>query len=163
MNSAQPNPRPAAWYRHPWPWLLMIPPLAAVIGGIAMVVLTARQPMPMVVDDYGKIGLVTERNHDRDRAARKSGIRAELEYRSDVRLLSLRLENTRPEWLEIELLHPTLAGRDATLRLFPQNGRYQVRVPETVQGRYHLQVLPPGGEWRLTADWQGESRLRLTP
>ena len=26
-----------AWYRHLWPWLLMLPPLAAVCGGIMMI------------------------------------------------------------------------------------------------------------------------------
>lgn len=154
---------PAPWYRQPWPWLLMIPPLAAVIGGLAMLILTARQPLPMVVDDYGKIGLVTQRNQARDRAAQQAGVAARLVYQADQRLLSVELENARPVWLDLRLLHPTLAEHDLELRLLPRDGRYQARLPVGVAGRYHLQLLPPDAGWRLTADWRGQPELRVMP
>ena len=32
------------WYRHLWPWLLMLPPLASVIGGIVTLILAGGPP-----------------------------------------------------------------------------------------------------------------------
>ena len=33
-----------AWYREPWPWLLMLPPLASVAGGLVMLYLALSEP-----------------------------------------------------------------------------------------------------------------------
>jgi hypothetical protein len=41
---------PPPWYRQLWPWLLMAPPIAAVLGGIATVVLAVVSFDGMVAD-----------------------------------------------------------------------------------------------------------------
>ena len=44
MSPAAPKP----WYRHVWPWLLIIPPLAAVIGGLLTLYLAITRPDDLV-------------------------------------------------------------------------------------------------------------------
>jgi len=41
-----PNDRP--WYRQLWPWLLIIPPAAAVIGGLLTLYLAVTRPDALV-------------------------------------------------------------------------------------------------------------------
>ena len=33
MNSTQPA---KPWYKHLWPWLIMAPPFASIVGGLAL-------------------------------------------------------------------------------------------------------------------------------
>lgn len=51
------SPRP--WYRHRWPWLLAIPPAAAVIGGVVTLYLAVTRPDVLVRDDCHREGAVT--------------------------------------------------------------------------------------------------------
>ena len=64
------------WYRHLWPWLAMLPPAAAVIGGLTTVWL-AGGPPALVVDDYADIARVTVERAERDRRASELGLSAE--------------------------------------------------------------------------------------
>lgn len=48
----QQNPRVVPWYRQAWPWLVMLPPAVAVIGGIATVYLAFRHADPEVCGHY---------------------------------------------------------------------------------------------------------------
>jgi hypothetical protein len=50
-----PEVRP--WYRHAWPWLLMIPPAAAVIGGSLTLYLAVTRPDTLVRRDCIKDGV----------------------------------------------------------------------------------------------------------
>jgi hypothetical protein len=53
MNS--PTPRP--WYRHLWPWLLMVPPVGAVVGGGITLYLAVTRPDTLVRKDCIKDGV----------------------------------------------------------------------------------------------------------
>jgi len=52
MNT--PSTRP--WYRHYWPWLLMIPPAGAVLGGMVTLSLAITRPDTLVRDDCVRNG-----------------------------------------------------------------------------------------------------------
>jgi hypothetical protein len=49
-----PTARP--WYRQYWPWLLMIPPTAAVIGGAITLYLAITRPDVLVREDCHRDG-----------------------------------------------------------------------------------------------------------
>ena len=53
MNA--PPPRP--WYRQLWPWLLIVPPAAAVIGGSLTLYLAVTRPDTLVREDCFKDGV----------------------------------------------------------------------------------------------------------
>jgi hypothetical protein len=52
---SEPTPKP--WYRHVWPWLLMVPPAAAVIGGGVTLYLALTRPDALVRKDCIKDGV----------------------------------------------------------------------------------------------------------
>ncbi|HNR23332.1 MAG TPA: FixH family protein [Steroidobacteraceae bacterium] len=48
---------PKPWYRHLWPWLLIVPPAAAVIGGFLVLYLALTRPDALVSEDCFKDGV----------------------------------------------------------------------------------------------------------
>ncbi len=48
----QQNSRVIPWYRQVWPWLVMLPPAVAVIGGVATVYVAFRHADPEVCGHY---------------------------------------------------------------------------------------------------------------
>jgi hypothetical protein len=53
MNETTARP----WYRHAWPWLLIVPPAAAVIGGGFTLYLAVTRPDTLVSKDCFKDGV----------------------------------------------------------------------------------------------------------
>jgi hypothetical protein len=51
------EPLPKPWYRHAWPWLLIVPPAAAVIGGALTLYLAVTRPDTLVRKDCFKDGV----------------------------------------------------------------------------------------------------------
>ena len=45
------------WYRHVWPWLLIVPPAAAVIGGALTLYLAITRPDTLIRKDCIKDGV----------------------------------------------------------------------------------------------------------
>jgi hypothetical protein len=46
-----------AWYRQIWPWLLMVPPAAAIIGGAITLYLALTSPNELIRDDCYRDGV----------------------------------------------------------------------------------------------------------
>jgi hypothetical protein len=71
------NARP--WYRQLWPWLLIVPPAAAVIGGSITLYLAVTRPDTLVRKDCIKDGVTMvcgdEARKVIDAAARKDSAR----------------------------------------------------------------------------------------
>jgi hypothetical protein len=53
MSGSPPRP----WYRQLWPWLLIVPPAAAVIGGSLTLYLAVTRPDALVREDCFKDGV----------------------------------------------------------------------------------------------------------
>jgi hypothetical protein len=51
------TPAAKPWYRHVWPWLLVIPPLGAVIGGGITLYLAVTRPDTLVRKDCVRDGV----------------------------------------------------------------------------------------------------------
>ena len=64
------------WYKQVWVWLIMVPPLAAVLGGIATIVIAASGADHVIRDDYVKVGLELREDASRLEAARQLGLSA---------------------------------------------------------------------------------------
>ncbi len=65
------------WYRHYWPWLLIVPPAGAVIGGSITLYLAVTRPDTLVRKDCVKDGVTMvcgeEAQRVRDAARRDEG------------------------------------------------------------------------------------------
>jgi len=73
-----------------------------------------------------------------------------------------------PATLEFELSHPAFADRDRLLTLnkaMPDESGNPVWVGHlvTVPDERFYVVLKSGDEWRVSAEWQGETSLMLRP
>jgi hypothetical protein len=60
---------PKPWYRHVWPWLLIIPPLGAVIGGGITLYLAVTRPDVLIRKDCVRDGATMVCGKDEARPA----------------------------------------------------------------------------------------------
>jgi len=156
---------PKPWYREPWPWLLMLAPMAAVVMGVVMVVLASRSNDGLVADDYYKQGLAINRVLDRERHAavlHVSGLLAFSPDRTGVRL-HLEQDEEMPAALSLTLVHPTRAGLDQRVTLVrTAAGEFAGRLDPPVAGRWLVTLEDDSGRWRVTGAWHTEDdRLAL--
>lgn len=147
------------WYQQFWPWFLMTPPAVAVVAGLITFYL-AGGPPAMVVDDYGKIAMVTEQRAARDRIARELGLAARIEIipHGDQGTADFRVKLSGnptaasfPESLHLRLIHPTLPEMDADTVLLVSDGVYQ-GASRYVHSRMYIQISDPDKLWRLTGE-----------
>ena len=153
----------APWYRHRWPWFIMLGPVAVMLATFVTVLLAVRQPDAMVVDDYYKQGKAINQDLRRDRMA--TGLRLHLEARYDAGRLTGRLESfghpmTRP--LRIHLAHPTQPAKDLVLDAFPDGqGEFALRLPGLEMTHWQVVVEDEGRQWRLARSWSPAKDARL--
>ncbi len=151
MNSLS-NPATKPWYREPWPWLLMIMPVTAVIAGSLTWWLAMKSADGLVVGDYYKEGLAINQVLARDEWAREQGLTAHLDVVNGQLRLSLQAKSQiSPKLLSVKFTHPTHEGRDHTVILhLDGNGLYIAPLPAMPVGKWHVQIEEPQGKWRLT-------------
>ncbi len=167
--AAMPSAPTAAppWYRHRWPWLLMLGPAIVIAAGVWTLWVAVDSDDGLVADDYYKRGLAINRMLERVEKARALGLVAVVDLMPDgtARVTLTAAPGTAlPAIILLSIAHPTRAGLDRSAEL--------VRGPE---GAYVGRVAPlEAGRWRVgveTADWRlpavevtGEARgVRLEP
>jgi hypothetical protein len=155
-----------AWYKEPWPWILMSGPAIVVVAGFITAWLAITTSDGLVSDDYYKQGLGINQRLQRDHQAGKLGLQAEI-MRADkgVRLLLTSNNSGKvPEAIVLKLAHPTRAGFDQSVPMTNEGaGFYSGRLSEGISGRWLVSIEDPSGEWRLQGSWQTDSddSLRL--
>ncbi len=140
----------APWYRHRWPWLLMLGPAIVVAAGVWTLWVAIDSDDGLVADDYYKRGLAINRVLERVERARALGLVAIVDVASDG-AASVALTGAPgvalPTVVRLSVMHPTRAGLDRTTDL--------VRGP---RGAYVGRIEPvPAGRWRVaveTTDWR---------
>ncbi|MDQ1923991.1 FixH family protein [Massilia pseudoviolaceinigra] len=158
MQTASPlTPSIGPWYKHRWPWLLMLGPAIVVVAGVNLGFVAYRGQDAMVVDDYYKKGKAINQDLRRDRVA--SAMRLAFDARYDPAteklagtLSSGALALSAP--FSIHLAHATLPQKDRKLDVIPDAaGRFSVALPLLERARW--QVVVEGGkrDWRLAAAW----------
>jgi hypothetical protein len=156
-----------AWYRQPMVWLIIAIPASSVVMGVVMLWLAIASYDGLVADDYYKRGMQINRVLDRERAAERSGLSAQLDFKPGVVILDLHAvaEGFRmPPTLNLDLSYATRAGRDQRLLLVRSvAGDYRAPSPALGVGRYYVQAS--GEQWRITGvlDVPGSLRTRLAP
>ena len=111
MNSSAP-----AWYREPWPWLLMLGPALVIIAGVVTAYLAVVSNDGLVEDDYYKQGLAINRTLDRQTAAAALGVEGHVMFGADGTRVRVYLKgNAAPVRLTLHFAHATKAGLDQKL------------------------------------------------
>ncbi len=148
------------WYRHRWPWLLMIMPAIALFGGLFTWWLAATANNSLVVDDYYREGRAINQQLARDDEAARLGLEATLSQMSvgaasagiTLQLSSHSNGLAWPDWVALKLVHATESALDAGLRLaHAGDGRYQGAGILPSGGNWVIQLEDPARTWRLVA------------
>jgi hypothetical protein len=163
------------WYRQFWPWFIIAIPASSVVAGLTTVWISMQTSDSLVIDSIDGVQIVAERRLNAEQLASELDLVALLDIDLDAGALQVAMRRdhfeSAPTSLELELSHPTLAERDqlATLHRAPPDeagnllwSGHIVGVPD---GRWYV-TLKSGDDarrWRLSGEWQGESRLTLRP
>jgi uncharacterized protein len=146
----------APWYRHVWPWLLMLPPLVSIVAGVTMLYLALETSDSLAVEDYAHIEALTAQQFALDRAARELGVSAELAIYSDAihgTVIELTLDAAAPyvlpEALRLKLQHATRAELDRSFTLLRAARGYRATGSVLPGARYDLELEPEDQSWRL--------------
>ncbi len=167
MNSKR-YASPQAWYREPWPWLLMLGPAIAIVAGLTTAYLAVVSSDGLVEDDYYQQGLTVNLRTARDQRAAELGIDAEFLLGGEgdrMRALLRGKEGVHlPETLSLGIAHPTRPGFDQKIELRSEGAGVYTGVVTPFAGRWHVTLEDDRKEWRLVGDCViGEqSVLRLT-
>jgi hypothetical protein len=149
-TTAQPLP----WYRQFWPWFIIALPMTAVIASVITLIIAAHDPDGLVADDYYKQGLAINKTLDREHRAEALGLSGLVRIDAAAQRIVLSLDGkvvAQPHNdLILHMIHPTRPNFDHTLTLNAEAGNHwSAPLEHTVPGRWHLQLEPTTGEWRL--------------
>lgn len=162
MNAANP-PSPRPWYRHRWPWLLMVMPFTAMILGFLLLYFAITTNDGLVVDDYYRQGRAIDQTIARSVAATELGLAADVSVRAEN--LSIVLNANEgvevPAELIVTVIHPTQAGFDQNLRMSLVNGEYSAPIKPLTVGRWQLQIEDPERVWRLHGDFRVPDNIEV--
>lgn len=141
------------WYRHRWPWVLMLVPFAAVLFGVFMFVTALYYPDDVVVDTYYRDGQAINQLRALDDAARALGISASLEL--DAQGARLTLAGTQEPLLQLFLFQVTDSQADRVF-LFQSEGGAVFQNPDATlarllgaEGVWYLELRGADNDWRL--------------
>lgn len=130
-------------------------------AGFVTLWLAVKSEDGLVVEDYYKQGLAIHKVLDRERAALRQGVTAEVRLEEGGRRVVVELatkDGAPPAALVLKVIHPTRAGFDQTLRLRAEGrGVFRGALSPLTTGRWVLSLEDEGGTWRLTGDlWYPE-------
>ena len=157
VSPAFPQAPVRPWYRHRWPWFIMLGPAAVMLATAVTVGLALRQPDAMVVDDYYKQGKAINQDLRRDRVA--TGLRLAFTGRYDAQAGRLEGRLTSfgrplPAPVRIHLAHPTLPAKDLVLAARPgPDGAFALPLRRLEMTHWQVVVEEEGREWRLARRW----------
>jgi hypothetical protein len=143
------------WFREPWVWLLIALPASAVLGGMVTIWIAVESDDGLVVDDYYKRGLEINRKLDRDSAAIKYDLVANIQISEGQNMIQVQFdandEFVSPTKITLNFLHPTIKGQDQRLVLQAiAKGIYAGALPSLINGNWYLQI--EADDWRLLED-----------
>jgi len=157
MQSLGKNPPVKPWYKHRWPWFIMLGPVAVMIATAVTVWLAVQQPDAMVVDDYYKQGKAINQDLRRDRMATSLKLALDARFDAQAGMLSGRLLSFGQPMLapfRIHLAHPTQPQKDVTLGVRPDDyGNFTVNAKGLEPTHWQVVVEGEGREWRLARSW----------
>lgn len=157
------------WYRQFWPWFIISIPATAVVASMFLIKTAVQTADGLVSDDYYKEGLAINQDLSKARFAQAMQLKAQLFLDQDTRELRAKLSGKLkdlPNQLRLQLIHPTIKGRDQDMNLLGiGDGTYTGRLPELDLASWRLSLAPENAEWKLSGRtrFPQSSRATLEP
>jgi uncharacterized protein len=146
---------PRIWWKEPMVWLIAGLPLAAVVAGLATVMIAVHDPDSLVSEEHVKQGMaVVTPESAADARAAALGIAAEVSLKGGrvSVLLNGGLAPT-PATLRLILIHPAQAEQDVTLTLELISGNAYLGGPLSMPaGKRRVVLEATDRAWRLTGE-----------
>ncbi|WP_430462131.1 FixH family protein [Thalassolituus sp. LLYu03] len=148
MKSLEKN---TPWYKEPMVLLVAGIPLIAVVWGMVMLKLALDSKDSLVSDSYYKDGVSYTENLAADDKAKRLQVTADATFTLDeISVVIAGYLDEKPQTLQLQLIHPTLQEKDATVLLQRMDdGTYkgvnEIYLPE----RRHLWLQSGEQGWRV--------------
>ena len=157
-----------AWYREPWPWLLMSGPAIVIVAGFYTLWLAVHSDDGLVADDYYKRGLAINQTLSRAQRAEQLGLGATVETGAGFEGIRVRMTGAvrgMPPALRLRLVHPTQAVADQVIELRSiAPGEYEGTRAGPAAGRRVVLLEDFERNWRLAGEAAGGAQtVVLTP
>lgn len=154
-NALEPPSTP--WYRHLWPWLIMLGPFLVVLAGSYTIWLSYSQQDALVVGDYYRQGKAINQDLRRDQAASRLGLSLALRFDAAAGRLSgvMRGAQGVPQGaMTLRLVHSTRPEKDIVLPVVADGqGRFEVSLPMLEMARWQVMLEDRGRTWRINGAW----------
>jgi hypothetical protein len=151
------EPAPAPWYRHRWPWLIMLGPFLVVLAGSYTMWLAYSRQDALVVGDYYSQGKAINRDLTRDRAAVSLGLQCALRYDAASGRLLGRVSGASGAVqgpMTLKLVHSTRPEKDIVLPLLADaDGNVSASLPLLDMARWHVVLEDQARSWRVSGVW----------
>lgn len=155
------------WYREPMLALVVGLPAAAVVAGVATVVIAVHSSGDTGDPRVRRVAQVQTTDLELDRAAARLGLTPALAVTPDgVVTVTLQAGQWQGDTLQLTLRHGTDPARDRKVLLSRAGeSSYAGLLPAALAaGAYNVELAPRDGGWRVVGRLEdGESRLRLAP
>lgn len=141
-----------AWYKQPWPWILISIPFIAVLWGMFMIAVVVTHPDDVVDDNYYQDGMAINQRIYMDRHASRLGVHAAL-ISYTTRRLAFSVDGATDSMLVLKFSHITDENKDRTITLHREQGDVYATdtdIPElSTPGVWYVDLVGPDGDWRL--------------
>jgi hypothetical protein len=140
------------WYRQLWPWMLIAIPFSSVMGGVLMIYLAVSHPNDLVKDNYYQDGMAINRQIDKDLAASRLGVQADIGFDEEFGDIVVDLRGVDENALIMELFHPIDRDKDkiAGLAKTPEEPhRYRGQFQAPLFGRWYVELRDADDQWRM--------------
>jgi hypothetical protein len=148
---------PAPWYRHRWPWLIMLGPFLVVLAGGYTMWLAYSSQDALVVGDYYRQGKAINRDLSRDRTAVGLGLQLALRYDAASGRLLGKVSGAGHAVqgpMTLKLVHSTRPEKDIVLPLIADaDGNISASLPMLDMARWQVVLEDQSRNWRVSGVW----------
>lgn len=153
------------WYKHRWPWLLMLGPFLVLVAGGYTSWLAFSNQDELVVGDYYKKGKAINQDLRRDRAATALGLSAVLRYdAAEARLSGAIHSQGKPlaGTVLLHLAHATQEEKDIKFEVQPDaEGKFSAPLPMFERTRWVVLVENGARDWRMEGSWSWPAQREI--
>ena len=157
----------APWYKHRWPWLLLLGPFVVLVAGFVTMWISFSGADALVVDDYYKQGKAINQDLRRDRMASNLELQFSLRYdAASGNLVGAMKGLTNQLPLTLLLVHPTVPQKDKRMVVTPDSeGQFSLSLPMLERAHWQVQIEDAARSWRLQGDWSWpqQNKIDISP
>ena len=157
---------PAPWYKHRWPWLIMLGPFLVVLAGSYTMWLADSRQDALVVGDYYRQGKAINRDLTRDRAAVRLGLQFALRYDAASSRLLGKISGSDGAVqgpMTLKLIHSTRPEKDIVLPVVADaGGNVSARLPMLDMARWQVVLEDQERSWRISGVWPWPQQPAVT-